>query len=149
LPRREGGGRRPAARSASENLLHDGLERLLAGGEGGRASVREATTAKGLRFECGEGGSLRLVLESSALAADERERAEVLFEEFAGGLEELPPLEDIPEAKPADDFVALFSGDLDGPTRATLKIFAWVFGFPPDCPLEIGLEADQPMPSSS
>lgn len=149
LPRRENARRRPAVRHANEKLLHDGLERLLAEGAGGRASVRETTTSKGLRFECGEGESLRLVLEAAALAADERERAEVLFEEFAGGVDDLPPLEGTPEVKPADDFVALFSGDLARPTRAGVKIFTWVFGFSPDCSLEIGLEAGQSTPSSS
>jgi hypothetical protein len=141
LPRRPDGGHRAASRPESEQVVHDGLERLLSdAGEHRRAIVREASTGKSLHFERGDGDTLQLVLPADSLAVDERERAEVLFEEFAGGADELPPLDDPADAKPDSDFVALFSGDLARPTRAAGKVFSWVFGFPPGFSLEIDLE---------
>jgi hypothetical protein len=142
LPRRAGGGHRATARPESEQVVRDGLERLLSdAGKHCRAIAREASTGKSLRFERGDSDTLQMVLPADSLAVDERERAEVLFEEFAGGADDLPALDDPADAKPDADFVALFSGDLDRPTRAAGKVFTWVFGFPPGFSLEIDLES--------
>ncbi len=141
LPRRASGSRRAGVSRGTEKLLHGALERLLGDSERHRlATVREPATAKSLRFERGEGDSIRLVLATAPLAVDERERAGVLFEEFAGGADDLPPLEGAPEPAAAQDFVALFSGDLVRPIQAGLKIFTWVFGFQPGIVLEVELE---------
>ncbi len=140
LPRRARGSRRAGVFRGTEKLLHDALERLLGDSEHHRlAIVREPATAKSLRFERGEGDSIRLVLATAPLAVDERERAGVLFEEFAGGADDLPPLEGAPGPAAAEDFVALFSGDLVRPIQAGIKIFTWVFGFQPGIALEIEL----------
>jgi hypothetical protein len=141
LPRRADGGHRATVRPESEQVVHDGLERLLSEAGAHRlAIVREATTGKSLRFERGDGDTLQMVLPADSLAIDERERAEVLFEEFAGGADDLPPLDEPADGKPDTDFVALFSGDLVRPTRAAGKVFTWVFGFPPGFRLEIDLD---------
>lgn len=144
LPRRAGGGRRAGALSENERVLQDGLAGLVEEeAEHQQAVVREASTAKALQFDRVEGGALRMVLDAATLAGDERARAEVLFEEFAGGADDLPPLEDGEDTAPASEFVALFSGDLERPTRAALKVFTWVFGFPPGFALEVELGKDQ------
>jgi hypothetical protein len=143
LPRRAQDGRRGAPRPECEDTLRAGLGKLLAAEDGTSAAlVRERSTGKALRFERGEGDTLRLVLDGAPLAADERARAAVLFEEFAGGADDLPPLDDAPAPEPASNWIALFSGDLERPTRAGVKVFSWVFGFPPGFALDVALETD-------
>lgn len=145
LPRRAEGRRRSAVRQESEQVLQDGLSQLLAAGNAcPQAIFRETTTSKSLQFERSDADGVRMVLAGGSLAADERARAEVLFDEFAGGADDLPPLEDAAPAAPAGDFAALFSGDLARPTQAAIKVFTWVFGFPPGFILEVELADGQP-----
>lgn len=137
LPRREEGPHRAGLRGAAEQLLLDVLTGMLDPASGRQhATVREATTGKALRFERGDGDTVRMVLGAEGLSCDERERAAVLFEEFAGGAADLPPRPDTPEPGPERDFVALFTGDAARPARAAAKVFGWVFGFPPGFTLE-------------
>ena len=94
-------------------------------------------SGKSIWLEQAGDGQLLLVLPGADLAPDERARGEMLFDELAGA--------DLPEAeleKPDDggapdhDFQALFAGDIDLPARAAVKIFSWVFGFPPGFDVE-------------
>lgn len=136
LPRRAPAGRRPGTRPESERLLHDALARLLAAGEGlAGVTVREKTTGRSVRFERGDGDTVRMVLAAAPLASDERVRAGLLFDEFAGGDDDLPAADGPPPA--VTDFVVLFGGDPERAARAGVKVFAWVFGFPPGFALEV------------
>ena len=129
--------RRSTSPDDPENTVRGALEGLL--GEEGRERlrIREPRTGKSIWLEQAGDGQLLLVLPGADLAPDERARAEMLFDELAGA--------DLPEAeleKPDDggapdpDFQALFAGDIDRPARAAVKIFSWVFGFPPGFDVE-------------
>ena len=67
---------------------------------------------------------------------DERERAEMLLEELAGGADDWPDAKDAAEDAGRDP-MALFTGDAERPARAATKVFSWVFGFLPGFELEI------------
>ena len=129
-------GRSLSLGDAPENAVREALEGLLGEEACERIRVLETRTAKSIWLEQAGDGLLRLVLPGADLAPDERARAEMLFDELAGA--------DLPEAeleKPDDDgsardFQALFAGDLDRPARAAVKVFTWVFGFPPGFEVE-------------
>lgn len=123
---------------APENAVRAALEGLVGEADAAFVALREPRTGKSIRFERADEGLLRLVLPFASLSEDERARAEMLFEEWAGAAEELPAAE---LEKPQDDaggadFLALFVGDLERPARAAVKIFTWVFGFPPGFEVE-------------
>jgi hypothetical protein len=105
-----------------------------------RATVREPRTGKAVCFERVDAGGVRMVLTATSLAEDERARATMLFQELAGGLDDLPAPEADEAATPsATDYQALFCGDAARPARAGMKVFTWVFGFPPSLALEIDI----------
>lgn len=123
---------------APENAVRAALEDLLNREGASHVELREARTGKSLRFERAEDGLLRLVVPGASLSGDERARAEMLFDELAGAAGDLPEIE--PEKPQEDDlapdFQALFGGDLERPARAAVKVFTWVFGFPPGFAVE-------------
>lgn len=135
-----------APRSASPldesvKSIREGIGRLLeAGATSGRATIREPRTGKAICFERIDADAVKMVLTASSLAEDERARATMLFEQLAGGVEDLPEFEaDKAESPITADYQALFCGDPDRPARAGVKVFTWVFGFPPGFALEIDL----------
>ena len=82
---------------------------------------------------------LVMVLAGQRLADDERTRAGMFFAQLAGD-DDLPPAENA-TAEVSPDFVAMFTGDTARPAEAAVKIFAWVFGFPPGFELEVDRDA--------
>jgi hypothetical protein len=138
-PRAGSAGRSISLRDGPENVMREALEHLVeCSGPEAHAIVRETRTGKSVLFAREEDDALRLVLSGAALAQDERERAQMLFDELAGHADELPHL----EAGSADrgecaDFQALFSGDAARPAKAAIKVFTWVFGFQAGFELEI------------
>jgi hypothetical protein len=77
-------------------------------------------------------------LTAAELDGDERTRARLMFDELAGGAEDLPPLDGDGENDEAPAaYVAIFAGDVGRAAKAALKIFTWVFGFPPNFELRI------------
>ena len=122
-----------------EGAVREALQLLLeAGRPGDGASIRETRTGMSVLFERAEGDALRMVLGIATLADDERARAQMLFDELAGGAEGQPG-DDEAKQEDADwaDFEALFGGDVARPAEAAVKVFTWVFGFPPGFELEI------------
>jgi len=139
LPVRSARRRSTSVDAGTETAAGEALERLLTRAPGARTTFREPRTGKSVSFERTEDG-LRMALAAAALAPDELERAGLLLEGLAGGLEGLPDLpddkdEDLPAA--SADPVALFSGDTERPVRAAMKVFGWVYGFLPGFALEI------------
>jgi hypothetical protein len=130
-PRARSAGRSTSLREGPENSMREALARLLERADSeAHAIVRETRTGKSVLFARDEDDALRMVLSCAALAQDERERAQMLFDELAGHADDLPPLDsDAAEPKECVDFQALFSGDASRPARAAIKVFSWVFGF--------------------
>jgi hypothetical protein len=136
LPR---SGRSLSMDEGPENAIRDALTRLVEeGGGAGFVVAREPRTGKAVRFSPDPDGSLRMDLSSAELDGDERTRARLMFDELAGGADDLPPLEDgaVTEEAPAA-YVAIFSGDVGRAAKAAVKVFTWVFGFPPHFELRI------------
>ena len=89
-------------------------------------------------FARAEGDALMMVLRAGELAQDERERAQMLFDELAGHDDDLPEAEaGAPDREQCADFQALFSGDAGRAAKTAIKIFTWVFGFLPGFELQI------------
>jgi hypothetical protein len=139
-PRARSAGRSISLRNGPEDAIRKALERLLArSGPEVAVIARETRTGKSVLFARAEDDTLRMVLSSAVLAQDERERAQMLFDELAGHADDLPPLgAGAAEREEGVDFQALFSGDGTRPARTAIKIFTWVFGFQAGFNLEIG-----------
>ena len=137
LPRRSGRGRSVSLGDGPEETARTALAGLLEDMDpNARTSLREPRTGKCVLFRRAAGDALMMVLARAPLAEDERARADIFFTQLAGDLDDLPRA-DGGEAEPPPDFVALFSGDTARPAEAALKVFTWVFGFPPGFALEI------------
>jgi hypothetical protein len=122
-----------------ENAIREALARLQDGSHPtGFVIAREPRTGKCVRFSRDPDGALRMDLTAAELDGDERTRARLMFDELAGGADDLPPPEGDGEndAAPAA-YVAIFAGDVGRAAKAALKIFTWVFGFPPSFELRI------------
>jgi hypothetical protein len=147
-PRARGARRAISLRNGSETAIREALERLLEhGSPEAHAIVRETRTGKSVLFARAEDDALRMVLNSAALAQDERERARMLFDELAGHAEDLPQVEGgTAEPEERADLQALFSGDANRPARAAIKVFTWVFGFQPG--FELGIDEASTPPRS-
>jgi hypothetical protein len=157
LPRRSGRGRsvslgdepNATARAALESLLEDGAPNA-------ETTLLEPRTGKCVLFRRADGDALMMVLARAPLAEDERARAEIFFQQLAGDLDDLPPADGAGAELPSD-YIALFTGDTKRPAEAAVKVFAWVFGFPPGFALEvragagIGVEAqaETPVPDAA
>ena len=125
-----------------ENAIREALTRLQDGaGSTGFVIAREPRTGKCVRFSPDPDGALRMDLTASELDSDERTRARLMFDELAGGADDLPPLDGDGENDEAPAaYVAIFAGDAGRAAKAALKIFTWVFGFPPH--FELRIESD-------
>ena len=122
-----------------ENAIREALTRLQDGAGPTRFVIaREPRTGKYVRFSPDPDGSLRMDLTAAELDGDERTRARLMFDELAGGADDLPSLDgdgENPEAPAA--YMAIFAGDVGHAAKAALKVFTWVFGFPPSFELRI------------
>lgn len=129
--------RRPVSLGGQpERAVREALQLLReAGRPGDSIWIAETRTGKAVHFERSDDDTLRMVLAVTRLADDERARAALLFDELAGGAEALA--EGALEKPEGADFQALFGGDVTRPAEAAVKVFAWVFGFPPGFELEI------------
>jgi hypothetical protein len=121
---------------APNQNVAEALEKLLQRGADAAVEITEARTGRGLRFRRSGEDALLLVLPAASLSRDESERARLLFDELAG-LDDDDPAP--PGAAPnagSEEWLALFSGDVGRAARAAVKVFTWVFGFPPGFDLE-------------
>jgi hypothetical protein len=142
LPRRPGRGRSVSLGNEPDETARAALESLLEDGSpNAGTTLREPRTGKRVLFRRAEGDALMMVLPIAALADDERARAEIFFKQLAGDLDDLPPADDTAAEAP-EDFIALFTGDTKRPAEAAVKVFTWVFGFPPGFALEVEAEAE-------
>ena len=132
-------GRSLSISEAPENAIREALTRLQEGaGPTGFVIAREPRTGKCVRFSPDPDGALRMDLTAAELDGDERTRARLMFDELAGGADDLPPLDGDGENDEAPAaYVAIFAGDVGRAAKAALKVFTWVFGFPPNFELRI------------
>jgi hypothetical protein len=122
-----------------ENAIREALTRLQDGaGPTGCVIAREPRTGKYVRFTPDLDGALRMDLAAAELDGDERTRARLMFDELAGGADDLPPLEGDGNSHEAPAaYMAIFAGDAGHAAKAALKVFTWIFGFPPNFELRI------------
>lgn len=114
-----------------ENAVREALERTLKRPYGAAClRVREPRTGKQVQFALTPDGALLMDVPRSELGLDEAERARMLLDDLAGHALE-------GEAGDPDAFQALFCDGTERAAKATLKVFTWVFGFPPGFQLEI------------
>ena len=99
--------------------------------------LREPRTEKAVRFARALDGSLMLDVSAATLSRDEIQRAKLMFDDLAGCADDLPRGEC--DAEPTS-FKAIFSGDPSLAAHSALKIFTWVFGFPPSFELSVEMQ---------
>jgi hypothetical protein len=118
----------------SESRIRDALERLLdADAADAGVTVEEPRTGRRVRFAGTPDGALLMVVSRANLGSDELERARLMFHQLAGLDDDASASED-PEP---GDFQAIFSGDPGRATKAALKAFTWIFGFPDAFDLDV------------
>jgi hypothetical protein len=140
LPRKSGRGRSISLAGGSDERAREALEGLQKDADSNaRILLREPRTGKSVLFRKASDDGLLMVLAGQRLADDERTRAGMFFAQLAGD-DDLPPAENA-TAEASPDFVAMFTGDTARPAEAAVKIFAWVFGFPPGFELEVDRDA--------
>ncbi|MDH3213267.1 MAG: SseB family protein [Myxococcales bacterium] len=131
-------GRSLSISKGPENAIRDALTGLQEDAHPPAFVIaREPRTGKSVRFSPEADGALRMDLTAAELDSGERTRAQLMFDELAGGADDLPPQEQGPEAEAPAAYVAIFAGDVGRAAKAAVKVFTWVFGFPPNFELRI------------
>lgn len=103
--------------------------------------LEEQTTKKSVQFARALDGSVTLDVFTSKLTKGEIRRAKQMFDGIAGYVDEPCAFEDpsgpLHAGAEIANFKAIFSGDPALATKSAMKIFTWVFGFPPSFDLRV------------
>ena len=141
----QSGGSQARRRASTESAILGALNHLY-DDENPRAFLvlAEEKTKKAVQFARALDGSLTLDVFASSLTGAEIGRARQIFAGIEGYVGELPePARDpgaiggIDSRTNTADFKAIFRGDVAHATQSAMKIFTWVYGFPPSFDLNI------------